>query len=107
MTFTHHHARTRIEKKVHANDVQLARGQTEWDIDPTWFKERKAKYVYYPKRESQYDISATPELSIGSTDSENQTLAKLKKKLKQKSKTSVSEFCTENMPLAKVKQRLQ
>ena len=46
LTYTIQHVGTGIEKKVHANDIQLARGQTEWNIDPTWSRERKPKYTY-------------------------------------------------------------
>ena len=47
-TFTIQHVQTGIDKNVHANDIQLARGQTEWNIDPTWCRGRKVKYAYYP-----------------------------------------------------------
>ena len=41
LTFTIQYVRTEIEKNVHTNDIQLARGQKEWDIDPTLFRRRK------------------------------------------------------------------
>ena len=75
-----------------------------------WFRGREVKYAYYPtdigERESTKDTSVIPELSKSSTDSKNQPLAKVRKKLKKKSKTLVSNYYRENMPLAKIKQRL-
>ena len=83
------------------NDIQLAREQTAWYINPNWFKERKAKYASFPtdiyKREGQMILVLLQNFSITSTDSEDQTLAKLKKKLKPKCKTSVIDSYTENM----------
>ena len=34
LTFTIQHVGTEIEEQVHTSDIQLARGQTKWDIDP-------------------------------------------------------------------------
>ena len=86
--FAIQHAGTGIKWKVHANNIQLARGQTEWNTDPTWVRGRKAKHVYYPtytdERESTNDPSVTPELSITHTDSGDQPLAKFKKKVEAK-----------------------
>ena len=56
------------------------------------------------KKENTNNTSFIPELSITSTDCEDQTLAKLKKNLKPKSKSSVSDSYAENIPLAKKKQ---
>ena len=54
------------------------------------------KYIYYPididERKGTNDTSATPKHSISNRDSEDHPLAKLKKMLKPKSKTSVPDF---------------
>ena len=83
LTFTIQHNETEIEKKVPVYNIQLVRGQTEWNIDPTWFRGRRAKYTYYStdfnEKKSTNDTSVSPDLSVTSTDFEDQSLAELKK----------------------------
>ena len=86
LTFTFQYVWTGIEKKeVHANDILYPT-----DID---------------ERESTNNKGSILELSVTSTDSEDQPSAKLKKC--QNLKLHTLDSYTENMPLAKVKQRLQ
>ena len=88
LTFTIQHVGTGIEKKLHDNDICLAGVQTEWNIDPTWFRGRETNNAYYPndtdKKERTNDSSITPALSMTSTYFEEQPFAKLKKMLKPK-----------------------
>ena len=75
---------------MHAYDIQLTRGQTEWVIENNQFKGRKDKYTYDPtdkdERGNTCDTGFTQGFSIISIGFEDQLLTKLMKKLKPKSK---------------------
>ena len=72
-----------VEKTVHANNIQSAKGQTEWDLDLNWFKWKKPgmliNLLILVKEKAH---NATLRFSITNTDTKDQLLAKAAEVLK-------------------------